>query len=141
MHAIDQRLKSGSHKILDLDLSEVRLKDNQYFPWVILIPKTPTLITEIFELDKNSQQKLYSEINRVSQAMEAYFRPDKLNIGALGNIVPQLHIHIIARFKTDLAWPHSLWQENIPAKKYDAETLKSNTENLCKLITAKTNLF
>ena len=134
MFSLDSRLILGSHKIIDLDLSEVRLKDNQHFPWIILIPKTHQLTTEIFELDKKTQQKLWQEINQVSQVLKTYFQPDKINIGSLGNIVPQLHVHIIARFKTDLAWPHSLWQENIPSKIYDKMILNNIIKELANLI-------
>lgn len=77
-------------------------------PWVILVPKKNNL-KELHHLPMQEQQQFLLESQAVSQALEALFQPDKLNLGALGNIVPQLHIHHIARFSTDCAWPGPLW--------------------------------
>ncbi|WP_162046825.1 HIT family protein [Vibrio taketomensis] len=77
-------------------------------PWVILVPKRENL-KELHHLPMQEQQQFLLESQAVSQALEATFQPDKLNFGALGNMVPQLHIHHIARFTTDLAWPGPLW--------------------------------
>ncbi|MEF1254067.1 MULTISPECIES: HIT family protein [unclassified Vibrio] len=77
-------------------------------PWVILVPKRAHL-KELHHLPMQEQQQFLLESQAVSQALEATFQPDKLNLGALGNIVPQLHIHHIARFKEDVAWPGPLW--------------------------------
>jgi len=115
---LDYRLENSSFKIIDLALSEVRLKDNKDYPWIILVPRVENAITEIFQLNEDQKIELMKEISHISKCMEAYFKPDKLNIGALGNIVSQLHIHVIARFKSDLLWPHSLWQEKLTDEKY-----------------------
>lgn len=77
-------------------------------PWVILVPKRAQL-KELHHLPMQEQQQFLLESQAVSQALEATFRPDKLNLGALGNMVPQLHIHHIARFKNDVAWPGPVW--------------------------------
>ncbi|WP_038177034.1 HIT family protein [Vibrio pacinii] len=82
-------------------------KDNAV-PWVILVPKREQL-KELHHLPMQEQQQFLYESQAVSQALEATFRPDKLNLGALGNMVPQLHIHHIARFKDDIAWPGPVW--------------------------------
>lgn len=82
-------------------------KDNAV-PWVILVPKRDNL-KELHHLPMQEQQQFLLESQAVSQALEATFRPDKLNLGALGNMVPQLHIHHIARFKNDIAWPGPVW--------------------------------
>ena len=82
-------------------------KDNAV-PWVILVPKHANL-KELHHLPIQEQQQFLLESQAVSQALEATFRPDKLNLGALGNMVPQLHIHHIARFKDDVAWPDPIW--------------------------------
>ncbi len=82
-------------------------KDNSV-PWVILVPKKADL-KELHHLPMQEQQQFLLESQAVSQALEATFAPDKLNLGALGNMVPQLHIHHIARFKNDIAWPGPLW--------------------------------
>ncbi|GAA5646555.1 HIT family protein [Vibrio proteolyticus] len=77
-------------------------------PWVILVPKRAQL-KELHHLPMQEQHQFLLESQAVSQALEAIFQPDKLNLGALGNMVPQLHIHHIARFKNDIAWPGPLW--------------------------------
>ncbi len=82
-------------------------KDNAV-PWVILVPKREKL-KELHHLPMQEQQQFLLESQAVSQALEATFRPDKLNLGALGNMVPQLHVHHIARFKDDVAWPGPVW--------------------------------
>ncbi len=82
-------------------------KDNSV-PWVILVPKKADL-KELHHLPMQEQQQFLLESQAVSQTLEATFAPDKLNLGALGNMVPQLHIHHIARFKNDIAWPGPLW--------------------------------
>ncbi len=82
-------------------------KDNSV-PWVILVPKRQHL-KELHHLPMHEQQQFLLESQAVSQALEATFQPDKINLGALGNIVPQLHIHHIARFEHDIAWPGPLW--------------------------------
>ncbi len=118
---MDPRLENSSFKIIDWPLSEVRLKDNAHFPWIMLIPRVSASITEIADLSSEEQKILMDEITQLSTAMRAHFSPDKLNIGALGNIVSQLHIHVIARFQHDLCWPHSVWQANIPEQSYPIE--------------------
>lgn len=82
-------------------------KDNAV-PWVILVPKRENL-KELHHLPMQEQQQFLLESQAVSQTLEATFRPDKLNLGALGNMVPQLHVHHIARFKDDVAWPGPVW--------------------------------
>ena len=115
---LDSRLENSSYKILDWPLSEVRLKDNLYFPWIILIPRVSSTITEIFELTTDQQAILMNEITQLSKKMCQFFNADKINIGTLGNIVSQLHVHVIARFQNDPAWPHSVWQASILEKTY-----------------------
>lgn len=92
----------------ELELSYLVLNNNAYFPWVILIPKVNHAI-ELIDLDKKLQYLLLDEIEKVSLAIQQVFIPDKLNIATLGNIVPQLHIHIIARYKEDKMWPQSVF--------------------------------
>lgn len=77
-------------------------------PWVILVPKKPDL-KELHHLPMKDQQQFLTESQAINQALEALFQPDKLNLGALGNMVPQLHVHHIARFKDDVAWPGAIW--------------------------------
>ncbi|CAM3587915.1 HIT family protein [Vibrio aquimaris] len=89
-------------------LSIALLHKDQAVPWVILVPKRENA-RELHHLPIQDQQQFLLESQTVSQALEATFQPDKLNLGALGNMVPQLHIHHIARYKTDVAWPGPIW--------------------------------
>ena len=99
-------------------------------PWVILVPKKSPL-KELHHLPMQDQQQFLLESQAVSQALEALFQPDKLNLGALGNIVPQLHIHHIARFTTDGAWPGPVWGNTEGVQRSD----KDQQEMLQKLRT------
>lgn len=105
---LDARLAADTHAIGDLPLSEVRLMDDARFPWLVLVPRIAGA-RELIDLDESDQRTLLGEINRVGRALETLLRPDKLNLAALGNVVPQLHIHVIARFTGDAAWPQPVW--------------------------------
>ena len=105
---LDERLKNDGQVIADLNLCCVMLVDNANFPWIILVPKQNNL-KEIIDLNQNDQMILMKEISYISRLVKELFQPDKLNIAALGNIVEQLHVHIIARFKNDIAWPNPVF--------------------------------
>lgn len=90
------------------DLSALLLMNDARYPWFILVPQREN-ISEIHHLSGALQQQLMSESSALSSAMEAAFSADKINIAALGNIVPQLHIHHIARYRTDATWPAPVW--------------------------------
>lgn len=105
---LDPRLESSSSFVIDLDLCQVRLNHNAAFPWLLLIPKRGGIV-ELIDLGVAEQRVLMQEIVLVSQVMRDLFRPHKLNVASFGNVVPQLHIHIIARFETDPAWPNPVW--------------------------------
>jgi len=121
MYRINKKFLKSSHYIADLKLCSVRLNDNSKFPWLILIPKRKN-ITDISELNSKDQILLMKEIVSVSRLMKKLFKTSKLNIEKIGNIVPQLHIHIISRKKTDSSWPLSVWV--VKGKKYSAKNLK-----------------
>ena len=111
----------SSHHITDLQLCSIRLHDNSKFPWLILIPKR-NKITDISDLNSKDQIQLIKEIVFVSKIMKKLFKTSKLNVEKVGNIVPQLHIHIIARFKKDSSWPLSVWV--VKGKCYSSKALK-----------------
>lgn len=92
----------------DLGLSKMMLMPDSDNPWIILVPRVDK-ITEYFQLSESEQNKLNHEMNSVSSFMHYAFEADKINIGMLGNMVPQLHIHIICRYRDDKAWPGSIW--------------------------------
>ena len=97
---IDKKFLKSSHHIINLKLCTVRLHDNSKFPWIILIPKRNKII-DISDLNSRDQILLMKEIVYVSKIMKKLFKTSKLNVEKIGNIVPQLHIHIIARTKKD----------------------------------------
>jgi len=103
------------------------LNDSQY-PWFILVPQRHG-IHEIHHLCEADQQQLLRESSALAAAIEAVFVPDKLNIAALGNMVPQLHVHHIARFRNDPAWPAPVWGK-LPARPYALEALRMVVERL-----------
>ena len=88
----------------DLQLSRLVLMNNKRFPWLLLVPRLPE-IAEIVDLSDEDQRVLWGEIARISKLLRDLFHPDKLNVATIGNLVPQLHVHLIARFQTDEAWP------------------------------------
>ncbi len=102
------QLEEDTTLIGEFPLCLVLLHRDDSVPWVILVPKKADL-TELHHLPMNEQQQFLIESDLVNRALESLFIPDKLNFGALGNMVPQLHVHHIARFKNDLAWPGPLW--------------------------------
>jgi diadenosine tetraphosphate (Ap4A) HIT family hydrolase len=114
MFNLDPRLAADTRHLLDLELCTVRLMNDARYPWLVLVPQQPGL-SEILDLPKPQRSQLYSEIDHCAAALQTAFQPDKLNIAALGNVVAQLHVHVIARFKTDDAWPAPVWGKH-PAK-------------------------
>ena len=105
---VNKSFLKDSHLITNLKLCSIRLIDNAKFPWIILIPKRKN-ITDISELNSKDQMLLMKEIVHCSKLMKKIFKTKKLNVEKIGNIVPQLHIHIIARKKNDSSWPLSVW--------------------------------
>lgn len=105
---LDPRLAADSRPVADLGLCTVRLMEDARFPWLLLVPRQPDLV-EIIDLDADARTVLMEEIARAAAALQAVTACDKLNIGALGNMVRQLHVHIIGRFEGDAAWPGPVW--------------------------------
>ena len=118
---LNGKFLKSSHHITDLKLCSIRLHDNSKFPWVMLIPRI-NKITDISDLNSKDQIQLIKEIVFVSKIMKKLFKTSKLNVEKIGNIVPQLHIHIIARSKKDSSWPLSVWV--VKGKCYSAKALK-----------------
>ena len=109
---LDQRLENDSVVIGDLTLCQLRLHKNGAFPWVMLIPKRDNIV-EILDLTDDDQDILWNEIIFVSTIMKKLFKPTKLNVANLGNIVPQLHVHVVARYSDDKAWPGPIWNSGV----------------------------
>jgi diadenosine tetraphosphate (Ap4A) HIT family hydrolase len=105
---VSKSFLKNSHLITELKLCSIRLIDNAKFPWIILIPKRKN-ITDFSELNSKDQMLLMKEIVHCSKLIKKIFKTKKLNVEKIGNIIPQLHIHIIARFTQDSTWPLSVW--------------------------------
>ena len=129
MNKINKNFLKSSHYVKNLQLCSIRLHDNLKFPWLILIPKRKN-ITDMSELNSKDQILLMKEIIYVSKIVKKLFKTSKLNIEKIGNIVPQLHIHIIARYKNDSSWPLSVWV--VKGKSYSKATLEKNLDKLKK---------
>ena len=127
MNKINKNFIKSSHYISDLKLCSIRLIDNQKFPWIILIPKRKG-ITDITNLTSKDQILLIKEIVHASKLMKKIFKTKKLNVEKIGNIVPQLHIHIIARYKTDVSWPLSVWV--VKGKLYSKNNLNETLDKI-----------
>ena len=108
VNKVNKNFLKSSFYVSDLKLCTIRLIDNQKFPWIILIPRRKG-VTDITELTPKDQLLLMKEIVYSSKKMKKIFKTSKLNVEKIGNIVPQLHIHIIARYKNDSSWPLSVW--------------------------------
>src|ERR1700761_3888302 len=106
--SLNAQLKKDTIDIGDLPLSRVLVIKDANYPWLLLVPRRPQVV-EIIDLDEVEQAQLMTEISRVARALKAITKCDKLNIAALGNMVPQLHVHVIARRSTDAAWPRPVW--------------------------------
>ena len=106
--ALDPRLAADTAFIADGPLSQVRLMDDTRFPWLVLVPRVNG-VSEWLELDGGQQRLLLAEINQAGQLIRAQPGVEKLNIGALGNVVRQLHVHLVGRHEGDPAWPGPVW--------------------------------
>jgi len=107
------RLKEDCITIGRLDLCQLLMMNDSQYPWFILVPEKPD-IKEIYQLSKPERLTLIEESSYLAENLAALYKADKMNIAAIGNLVPQLHIHHIVRYQTDKAWPGSIWG------KYDA---------------------
>ena len=116
--ALDPKLEADTLEIAALPLCFARLMNDRRFPWVILVPARPAA-SEIIDLDAVDRARLIEEVALVSTVMRELFRPTKLNVGALGNVVAQLHVHVIARFASDGAWPGPAWGTTAEPYRHD----------------------
>lgn len=135
MAAIHPRLLADSDVLGRFTLCHVRLSRDANYPWLILVPDRDQ-ITEIFQLDWDDQIHLMRESSHVARVMMKVYKPDKLNIAALGNVVPQLHLHHIARYRDDPAWPAPVWGR-VPARAYDEGERRRQADSLCTLFSSE----
>ena len=114
---LDRNLERDTIPVARWALSRILLMNDANFPWLVIVPERPGL-RDLHDLLPNDLATLTDEIVRASRALQGLFKPDKMNVAALGNMVPQLHVHVIARFDNDPAWPKPVWNA-LPAKPYD----------------------
>lgn len=107
------KLEAGTLSLGESRLCNVRLMNDSHWPWVLLVPRTPD-IREIYQLPKEQQRRLAEESSLLGEGMMKVFAGDKLNVAALGNMVPQLHLHHIVRFEGDPTWPGPVWGKLAP---------------------------
>ncbi len=131
---LDPRLIQDCIPVGDLTLCQVLLMNDASYPWLILVPRIQN-ISEIYQLSEAEQQQLMSESSALSQAMADYYQPKKMNVANLGNIVSQLHIHHIARFESDPAWPGPVWGHQ-PAVSYADMALQQRLGDIKKFLSA-----
>src|SRR5688500_8158941 len=115
------QLADDTHPLATWELCELRLMDDANYPWLVLVPRVADAV-ELLDLDTQQRHRLSDEIDAAGRALRALCRPHKLNVAALGNLVPQLHVHVIARFQEDPAWPAPVWGR-VAAQPYSPEAL------------------
>lgn len=123
MFTLDPTLEKDTVEITRLDMCRVLLMRDKTYPWLILVPAIPDL-RDLDDLNAVERTTVMAEVDRVSKVMKSLFSPYKMNVAALGNVVEQLHIHVIARFQGDPAWPAPVWGAHPPVD-YD-DTDRSN---------------
>ena len=123
MFQLDPKLEGDSILIASLPLCEMLLMDDRQYPWIILVPRRPNL-RELVELRANDSVQMQGESSAVSRLLLKAFHAEKLNVASLGNVVAQLHVHHIARFVNDVAWPKPVWGA-VPAEPYSIDELES----------------
>lgn len=130
--ALDPRLAADTLPVASLPLCDVLLMNDSRYPWLILVPRRHAVV-EIADLDEHEQAALWQEVNRAGAALRTAGPCDKLNVGALGNIVRQLHVHVVVRRTDDHAWPGPVWG-NGPATPYRAEQSSERIASLRRLL-------
>jgi len=132
MFTLDPKLQEDTFFVYDFKVSELLLMNNANYPWFILVPRRPK-VAELTDLSFEDQIEVLSEINIVADLLQTNFQPHKLNIANLGNVVRQLHIHVIARFQHDLVFPNPVWgSASKPYETKDAQELVKKIQTQIK---------
>jgi len=129
---LDSRLQQDTLLIGDFPLSRLLLSNDSNYPWFILVPRRANIV-EVFELSAEDQLQLWRETTALSQLLKGAFNADKLNVAALGNVVSQLHMHVIVRHRGDIAWPAPVWGKH-PAQPYTDSQFSSIKERLRQVL-------
>jgi diadenosine tetraphosphate (Ap4A) HIT family hydrolase len=131
-YELHPQLAADTHPLAALELCELRLMDDANYPWLVLVPRVADA-RELIDLDATQRHALTEEIDRAARLLREAFRPHKLNVAALGNLVPQLHVHVIARDENDPAWPAPVWGR-VAARPYPPEMLVERVRLLGALL-------
>ena len=121
MFTLDPRLQQDTLVVGDFPLCRLLLMKDAHYPWFILVPRREA-VSELFQLDAADQQALWQETTTLAEVLKDTFAADKMNVATLGNMVSQLHMHVIVRTREDAAWPAPVWGK-LPAEPYTAEQL------------------
>ncbi|GAA0686861.1 hypothetical protein GCM10009104_11030 [Marinobacterium maritimum] len=129
---LDPRLVTDTIALGDFPLCRLLLMNDSQYPWLILVPRRAG-VTELYHLPANEQQQLMHEVSELSETLADLFQARKMNVATLGNMVPQLHIHVIVRQESDPAWPGPVWGK-VPAVPYTPEGLERVRGKLERLL-------
>ena len=132
---LDPRLAADTRPVASLPLCEVLLMNDARYPWLILVPRRRGAV-EVADLDHGEQAMLWQEVNRATAALRAVAPCDKLNLGALGNIVRQLHVHLVARREGDAAWPGPVWGQGMN-EPYEPGACRTLIDGLLKALASQ----
>lgn len=128
MFVLDPRLQQDSQVIGDFPLCRLLLGNDANYPWFILVPRRAE-VSELFHLEANDLTALWAETNQLAELLKDIFAADKMNVATLGNVVSQLHMHVIVRYRTDPAWPAPVWGK-VQAQRYGPVQLAEVREKL-----------
>ncbi|GAA0582216.1 HIT domain-containing protein [Halomonas salifodinae] len=129
---LDPRLEADTLPVTELGLCQVRLMNDARFPWLVLVPRRPG-IREVYQLSTQDQATLWREATALGEGLMKTLSGDKLNLATLGNMVPQLHLHVIVRFAGDAAWPAPVWGQG-RAEPYDADGQARRRDEILAII-------
>ena len=133
MFALDSRLQQDCLLIGDFALSRLLLMNDASYPWFILVPRREE-VSELFQLDAVDQRQLWQETTLLAETLKDTFAADKMNVATLGNVVSQLHMHVIVRRRDDIAWPAPVWGRH-PAQPYEAHQIEQIIAKLRLVLT------
>lgn len=134
MFSLDSRLQQDTQVMGDFPLCRLLLMNDANYPWFILVPRREA-VSELFQLDTADQQRLWLETTRLAETLKDAFVADKMNVATLGNVVSQLHMHVIVRRREDQAWPAPVWGRH-PARAYEAAEIAAIRERLRLVLTS-----
>jgi diadenosine tetraphosphate (Ap4A) HIT family hydrolase len=132
MFKLNERLANDTFEVAEIANCKLLLLNDSRYPWLVLVPMQEN-VTELYQLSDEFNQKISKTINLIAQKISKEFKTDKINIGAIGNVVSQLHIHVLGRFKKDLAWPNPVWGHS-PAVPYTPEQAQEQIAKIKKML-------